>query len=286
MEFLVVTGLSGAGKTKVLGALEDIGFFCVDNIPPALISKFAELGQQSNGKIQNIAVITDLRGGELFTGLFESLDEVKKLGCDYRLLFLEADDKVLLKRFRETRRRHPLMGIVSDSIEQDISAERSLLKPTRERADYIIDTSLLSPAQLKERVAGLFAENASRVLIVNCMSFGFKYGLPTEADLVFDMRCLPNPFYVEELKNKVGTQQEVRDYVLKWPQAQGLVPHLTSMMDYLLPLYNQEGKSQLVLAVGCTGGKHRSVVFAELLAAHIRESGYRVTLQHRDILKK
>ena len=282
MDFLIVTGLSGAGKSRALGALEDIGYFCVDNLPPTLIPKFAELARQSHGQIDRVAVITDLRGGSLFEGLFESLDEIRRQGLEYRVLFLEASEEVLLNRYRQTRRRHPL-ACGAASLETVIEEERRRLLPARERADYIIDTSLLSPAQLKERIAALFAEDASKVLLVGCMSFGFKYGAPTECDLVFDLRCMPNPYWIPELRTLSGLDGPVRSYVLEQPQAQGFLIRLRGLLDYLLPLYNEEGKSQLVIGFGCTGGRHRSVVFTEEIARHLREAGYCVSVSHRDI---
>lgn len=282
MDFLIVTGLSGAGKSRALGALEDIGYFCVDNLPPTLIPKFAELAKQSNGQIDRVAVITDLRGGAMFEGLFESLDEIKRQGLEYRILFLEASDEVLLNRYRQTRRRHPLAAGAA-SLEAMVAEERRLLLPARERADFIIDTSMLSPAQLKERIAALFTEDAARVLLVGCMSFGFKYGAPTECDLVFDLRCMPNPYWIPELRQQSGLDEPVRSYVLEQPQAQGFLTRLRDLLDYLLPLYNEEGKSQLMIGFGCTGGRHRSVVFTEEIARHLREAGYRVSVSHRDI---
>ena len=282
MDFLIVTGLSGAGKSRALGALEDIGYFCVDNLPPTLIPKFAELAKQSNGQIDRVAVITDLRGGAMFEGLFESLDEIRRQGLEYRILFLEASDEVLLNRYRQTRRRHPLAAGAA-SLEAMVAEERRLLLPARERADFIIDTSMLSPAQLKERIAALFTEDAARVLLVGCMSFGFKYGAPTECDLVFDLRCMPNPYWIPELRQQSGLDEPVRSYVLDKPQAQGFLTRLRDLLDYLLPLYNEEGKSQLMIGFGCTGGRHRSVVFTEEIARHLREAGYRVSVSHRDI---
>ena len=285
MEFVIITGLSGAGKSRAIDALEDIGFYCIDNMPPKLISKFAEICLQSDGKLERVAIVTDVRGGELFQGLFEELDLLKEQGFAYKLLFLDASDAVLMTRYKETRRKHPLVGMIDGSIENAIRTERALLKPARERADYIIDTSLLSAAQLRERIANIFLDNISNSMLINCMSFGFKYGPAVEADLVFDVRCLPNPFYIDELKQKTGLDAEVRDYVMEWPQSQELLAKLKDLIDFLLPLYLDEGKSQLVVAVGCTGGKHRSVTFTEMLYKHLSEQGKKVTVNHRDINK-
>jgi RNase adapter protein RapZ len=284
MAFVIVTGVSGAGKTRAVNALEDIGFYCVDNMPPTLIPKFAELCMNTQGKITDIAIVTDVRGGVLFNSLFEGLEELKKQGCDYKILFIDADDSVIIHRFSETRRKHPLTeaGI---SIEVALAEERCILRPARERADYIIDTTNLSPAQLKQRIAVLFLGDSRTGLIVNCVSFGFKYGPPSESDLIFDVRCFPNPFYVDELKRLTGLDDPVREYVFASPMTQGFVLKLFDMIDYLLPLYAEEGKSQLTVGIGCTGGKHRSVAIAEALYRHLLDKGVRAAVNHRDIQK-
>ncbi len=285
MDFIIVTGMSGAGKSRAIDAFEDIGFYCIDNMPPKLIPKFAEICLQSEGKISRVAIVTDVRSGELFQGLFEELDLLKSQNFSYKLLFLDASEGVLMRRYKETRRRHPLLDVVKGSIEDAVKSERMLLKPARERADYIIDTTYLSAAQLKERISNIFLDNVATGMLINCMSFGFKYGAATEADLVFDVRCLPNPFYVDELKKHTGLEKSVRDYVMGWPQSDELAKKIIDLIDYLIPHYLDEGKSQLVIAFGCTGGKHRSVTFAELLYAHLSEKGNKVTVNHRDILK-
>jgi UPF0042 nucleotide-binding protein len=285
MEFIIVTGLSGAGKSRAMNALEDIGFYCVDNIPPKLIGTFYELCQQAKDSLSKVAVVTDIRGGGLFDALFGVLESLQKEGKQYKILFLDAKDEVLVRRYKETRRKHPLLENRVGSVEEAVKLERELLRPVRERADYLIDTSLISPAQLKERISGLFLEDAAFALTVNCVSFGFKYGTPTEADLVFDVRCLPNPYYVEELKRLTGLDEPVRSYVMKWDQTKGFVERFLSLIDYMLPLYCNEGKSQLVVAVGCTGGKHRSVALAQLLYNHLMDAGQRASVHHRDIQK-
>ena len=285
MDFVIVTGMSGAGKSRAVDALEDIGFYCIDNMPPKLISKFAEICLQSDGKISRVAIVTDVRGGELFQGLFDELDHLKDQEFSYKLMFLDASDAVLMRRYNETRRRHPLLDVVHGSIENALKSERLLLKPARERADYIIDTTHLSAAQLKERISNIFLDNVMTGMLINCTSFGFKYGPATEADLVFDVRCLPNPFYVDELKKQTGLDQPVRDYVMKWPQSIELLNKIVDLVDFLIPYYLDEGKSQLVIAFGCTGGKHRSVTFAEYLYKHLSDKGHKVTVNHRDILK-
>lgn len=284
MAFVIVTGVSGAGKSRAVNALEDIGFYCVDNMPPALIPKFAELCVNTQGKIRDIAIVTDVRGGALFNSLFDGLEELKKQGCEYKIMFIDADSSVIIRRFKETRRKHPLSE-AGMSIEAALEQERILLRPARERADYIIDTTNLSPAQLKQRITVLFMGDTKTGLIVNCMSFGFKYGTPTEGDLIFDVRCFPNPFYIDDLKKLTGLDEPVRKYVFASPKTQGFVLKLFDMIDYLLPLYAEEGKSQLVVGIGCTGGKHRSVAIAEALYKHLLEKGIRTAVNHRDIQK-
>lgn len=282
MAFLIITGISGAGKSRAINALEDIGFYCVDNMPPTLIPKFAEICLQTNGKINNIAIVTDVRGGTLFNSLFDGLDELKTQGGEYKILFLDADDQVIIQRFKETRRIHPLSQS-GNTISNAIFEERILLRPARERADYIIDTSKLTPSQLKERIQVLFLGDNKSSLIVNCVSFGFKYGIPSEADLVFDVRCFPNPFYEDNLKQLTGLDEPVKQYVLSSEYTQGFVIRLYDMIDYMYPLYREEGKSQLIVAIGCTGGKHRSVTITEELFKHLLDKGIRASVSHRDI---
>ncbi len=285
MEFLIVTGLSGAGKTRAMHALEDIGFYCVDNIPPTLLPTFYDLCGQSKDAIPRVAVVTDVRGGDLFGTFFDELSTLRQENKEYKILYLDAQDDVLIRRYKETRRNHPLAAAVSGSVEGAILEERERLKPIRARADYIIDTSFLSNAQLKEKISSLFLEDSSEALIVNCISFGFKYGTPSEADLMFDVRCFPNPFYVDSLRPKNGLDKEVQEYVMQAEESKEFSRKLFDMIDYLLPLYCDEGKSQLVVAVGCTGGKHRSVTFAQLLYEHLLARGVKVRVQHRDICK-
>ena len=285
MEFVIVTGMSGSGKSSVMKALEDIGFFCIDNMPPQLIPAFAAMCDD-NEDISKVAIVTDIRGGAMFFKLGDCIDKLHVRGINVKVLFLEASKEVLMKRYKETRRKHPLDEVSGGDIEKAIDAEAELLSRIRQDADYIIDSTMLSIGQLKEQVAGLFLDNPSDAMIVSCMSFGFKYGSPQEADLVFDVRCLPNPFYIPELKHKTGLDREVQDYVMSFPQSQELRDKLFDLISFLIPHYLTEGKSRLVIAFGCTGGKHRSVTFAELTAAYLREKGMRVRTLHRDADKK
>ena len=285
MEFVVVTGLSGAGKTQAMHAMEDIGFFCVDNLPPALIPVFYDLCVKSEDIMGRVAVVTDTRGGELFKSFFTALEALKHDKKPYKILFLDASDNVLVRRFKETRRKHPLSDDLNGSLEQAVKLEREMLKPMRESSDYVIDTSLVSPAQLRSRIAQLFLNSAEDSLAVHCISFGFKYGVPMESDLVFDVRCLPNPFYDENLRPLTGLDAPVRDYVMEKEETKGFVARFTDMVDYLLPLYAKEGKSQLVIAVGCTGGHHRSVALAQYMHDHLVQKGVRASVTHRDMQK-
>lgn len=285
MKFIIITGLSGAGKTSALHALEDIYFYCVDNIPPTLISTFYDLCKNSNdSKMQNVAVVTNIRDVTDLNNLMLSLEKLTEDKAQYKIVYLNAKQDVMLTRYKQTRRIHPLSSKYGSVLEA-MTTERELLNSVRERADYIVDSSLLSPMQLKERISTLFMDEDNSVLSVTCMSFGFKYGLPTEADLVFDVRCLPNPFYIEELKHKTGLDAEVYNYVMKWDDTKGYIDRMLSLVDYTLPLYEKEGKSQLVIGVGCTGGKHRSVTLTRVLYNHLTEKGHRATIHHRDIRK-
>lgn len=284
MKFLIVTGLSGAGKSQAINALEDIGFFCIDNVPPEMLVKFAELSLHvENGK--RFAVVTDVRSCNNRFEILEAIDEVRAAGIAPKLLFLDCDEQTLVRRYKETRRRHPLMVGDQVSLEEAVEAERNILSTVREEADYVIDTSLISAGQLKDRVKEMFLEETLGAMKLRIMSFGFKYGLPLDADLVLDVRCLPNPFYIEELKTKTGLVSEVRDYVFGFAEAQHLKDKLFDLLDFLIPMYIKEGKSQLVVAFGCTGGKHRSVSFAYTLAKYLDCKYPSVFEFHRDIDK-
>ena len=285
MQFVIVTGLSGSGKSLAVNALEDIGFYCIDNMPPQLISKFAEISTQSDVKIDRVAIVADIRGGELFFSLADTVYELKEQGLDVKILFIDAADEVITKRYKETRRKHPLDEAAHGSIQNAIEAERDILHSVRGYADYYIDTSFLSTSQLKEQINSMFLDNPDDSMLIKVMSFGFKYGAPNEADLPFDVRCLPNPFYIPELKQHTGQDKEVSEYVMSFEQSKGLLSKLKDLVDYLIPLYRSEGKSQLVIAFGCTGGKHRSVTFAEKMYEYILDSHLKVRIAHRDISK-
>lgn len=284
MQLVIVTGMSGAGKSRVIDTLEDIGFFCVDNMTPKLIPTFVQLLEDSAEVREKVAIVADIRLGDSFSHLFNAIEELKTMSCEYKILFIDADNDVILRRYQETRRKHPLLKFnESQNLQDIIVKEREMLSKARNLADYIIDTSLISPAQLRERVSKLFLEDVSSTIKVNVLSFGFKYGAPKDSDLVFDVRCLPNPFYVPELKHQTGLDAPVRDYVMSFKEAQDLEPKLLDLINYLVPLYRTEGKSQLTISIGCTGGKHRSVVFAEIVYNSIKDKGFNVSVLHRDM---
>lgn len=284
VRFVLITGYSGAGKSRALQSMEDLGYFCMDNLPPALIPKFAELCIQSEGRINRVALVCDIRGGELFSGLFEALDRLEEMGFHYEILFLEATEEVLVRRFKETRRRHPLSerGTVLESIKE----EKSRLEDMRGKADVIIDTSGLAPAELREKIYHLYSSvEGEKNILVSVLSFGYKYGLPLDADLVFDLRFLPNPHYVNSLKELNGNDQPVKDYIFKWGITHRFLQILLDMIGFLLPCYIKEGKSQLTIALGCTGGKHRSVALAEEVERFLGDKDYQVRVEHRDMKK-
>ncbi len=286
MQLLIVTGMSGSGKSCVMDVMEDIGYYCIDNIPPNLIPRFIDLCNKSESAMERVAVAVDIRTGDMFAEIYRSWQELKEIeSVDVKVLFIEASSEVLIKRYKETRRRHPLDEKFSGNLHEAIDYERTQLSQLREIADYYIETSELTSNQLKDQIKALFLEHRSDSLTIKVMSFGFKYGVSTESDLVFDVRCLPNPYYIPELRNHTGCEECVRDYVMSFAQSQTLFGKLTDLLDYLIPLYIKEGKSQLVVAFGCTGGKHRSITFAELMAEHLSENHYRVQKYHRDIAK-
>ncbi|MFZ5966425.1 MAG: RNase adapter RapZ [Bacillota bacterium] len=284
MKFVIITGLSGAGKSQAMKSMEDLGFYCVDNLPPSLIPKFAELCFHAKGEIEKIALVIDIRGGRFFDDLFDSLNTLQHLGYHYEILFLETSDDVLIKRFKESRRNHPLSP--DGRLIEGIAAEREKLAKLKEKATHIIDTSNLIVGQLRDEIKKIYLHGVSSDnLTISVLSFGFKKGIPLDADLVFDVRFLPNPHYIEELRPFTGNDQSVRDYVMKWPETIAFVQKLEDMIDFLIPFYIKEGKSQLVIAVGCTGGRHRSVTIANKLYEKLKEDGHRVIVNHRDASK-
>lgn len=285
MKFIILTGMSGAGKSTALKMMEDIGYFCVDNLPIALIEKFAELADLQDAELQKVAVGVDIRSGQTLEELQDVLDRLKQRGERFDILFLDSQDEVLVKRYKETRRTHPLAG--SERVDKGIQEERRRLEFLRKQASYIIDTSNMLTRELKGELEKIFVRNQDyKNLFVTIVSFGFKYGIPTDCDLVFDVRFLPNPFYVEGLRSKTGNDREIREYVMQFPEAGQFLHKLEDLVKFLIPNYIVEGKTQLVIGVGCTGGKHRSVTLANALYERLADrEGYGIKIEHRDIQK-
>ena len=283
MRFIIVTGLSGAGKSEATNALEDMGYFCVDNLPPKLIKKFAEVCKQSQGSIDKVAVVMDIRGGIFFDDLFESLSELSKEQFQYEILFLDTSDEVLVKRFKEKRRSHPLApgGRVITGIE----LERQKLREVKDKADVIIDTSKYAIKDLREEMARKFGdkEMPEKQMAITILSFGFKYGIPVDSDLVFDVRFIPNPFYIPELKPFSGNDEPVKNYVMEQTETQTFLQKANDMFEFLIPNYQKEGKRQLIISIGCTGGRHRSVAIANSIYETLRANNHDVYVEHRDI---
>ena len=286
MEILIISGLSGGGKSKAASFLEDMGFYIVDNMPAAMILKFAEFCAGGGGRYDRVALVYDVRTATSFTELFDVLDQLKTMECECRMLFLEASPEVVIQRYKETRRRHPLLGR-TDSLEEAVRQERVLMEPLKARADVVIDTSHTSTAQLRARLLHEFgSETEQGSMAVQVVSFGFKYGLPMEADLVFDVRFMPNPFYIEELRPRTGLERAVAGYVFSFQQTKEYLVKLQDLLTFSLPLYAEEGKTALVIAVGCTGGRHRSVAVTHALAEFLRSHcGCAVAETHRDIAR-
>lgn len=285
MRFVIVTGMSGAGKSTALKMLEDEGYFCVDNLPIQLISKFAELSIVPSAEINKVALGIDIRSGQALKELEQVLADMTGAGFSYEILYLDAADHVLVKRYKETRRTHPLSG--SGRVDQGILLEKERLAFLKERADYIIDTSQLLTRELKKELDKIFVQNKEfKSLVITVLSFGFKYGIPVDSDLVFDVRFLPNPYYIDELKPLSGNDSEVQNYVMGFEVARKFLDKLTEMLRFLIPNYITEGKHQLVISIGCTGGKHRSVTLANMLYERLNEAGdYGLRVEHRDISK-
>ena len=284
MRFIIVTGMSGAGRTQASHCMEDMGYYCIDNLPPVLIDKFADICRHSQGKLEKVALVMDLRGGYLFEQLTDELRNLKNSGYEYEILFLDSSEETLIKRYKETRRKHPLAS--EGSIIEGIRREREILSQIKAVSDYIIDTTNMTLGNLKKKMEELFGggENSENFR-VEVESFGFKYGMALDADLVFDVRFLANPYYKENLKKKTGLDKEVSDYVFSDKSTEEFCEKLRDLLDFLVPKYNEEGKNNLVVAVGCTGGRHRSVAVAEHLALYLKEKGNNVVVNHRDIEK-
>lgn len=283
MRFVVVTGMSGGGKSTALHMLEDVGFYCVDNLPVPLIEQFVELIAMPGSEVEKVALGLDVRVDQPFEDAQKALEKLKENGYNFEILFMEAGDGVLLKRYKETRRMHPLSP--GGRVEDGIHKERKILQDIKEKADYVIDTSNLLTRELKEEIDRIFVKNEEyNSLMVTILSFGFKHGIPADADLVFDVRFLPNPYYIEELKYKTGNDKEVQDYVMSFPEAGIFIDKLSDMLEFLIPNYVKEGKYQLVIGIGCTGGKHRSVTLANRLYERLKNKGnYGLKIAHRDV---
>lgn len=285
LDLIIITGMSGAGKSQAADALEDIGYYCIDNIPPVLIEAIVDLGSRGQKGLSKIAVITDLRGGEMFNEIEKTINSLKEKNIHPKVLFLDASDTELARRYRENRRIHPLSAANNIEVSEAIMLERENLLSIKARADYVIDTTFLSTRQLKQQILDIFLKDSKKSMKIQCISFGNKFGYFYDADLVFDVRCLPNPFYEESLKNLTGKDREVRDYIMEQEQSKEFVKRLLSLIEYSVPLYIKEGKSRLVIAIGCTGGKHRSVTVAMLIYDMLKSLGYDVSIAHRDIEK-
>lgn len=285
MHLVIVTGMSGAGKSQAIRFFEDIGFFCIDNMPPVLIPRLMEMYKSIGGENANVALVTDVRVGEMIKQLVEQVKLIKNEGHKCEILFLDANNATLVKRYKESRRNHPLN--LDGGLVESITKERTLLKDLHDCADSVVDTSVLKPKDLYDRLREIYlSDSATSQINIHVMAFGFKYGAPLDADLVFDVRCFPNPFYIEELKSKTGNDRAVREYVMQFEESQKFVEKLKDMMDFLIPLYIKEGKSSLTIAIGCTGGKHRSVTMTNLLAENLLSKGYNANCVYRDIGKE
>lgn len=284
MKIVIITGMSGSGKSEAMNIMEDLGYYCVDNLPPALISKFILLSQDSKGTLDKIALGVDVRGHQLFLELNSALDYLDEGNYDYKIIFLDARDDILVRRYKMSRRKHPLSD--GDDLIEGIARERKMLSDMKNRSDYSIDTSSFLPIDLRNEILNIFSENKKKNITITCMSFGFKYGIPIDSDLVFDVRFLPNPYYIQELKPKSGNHKEVSDYVMDSIVSVEFLKRLIDFISYLIPNYIKEGKNHLVIAIGCTGGRHRSVTIANKVYEKIKSDGYKVYIKHRDIDNK
>ena len=280
---IVVTGMSGSGKTQACKCLEDLGYFCVDNLPPVFIPKFVELCSHASSHVTKVVFVVDTRSREFFDNLVSILEDMDKKNLEYEMLFMDASDDAIIRRYKETRRRHPMAP--SSRISDGVAKERSRLESVRGKATYLIDTSNMSKAELREKLKLLFGKTDGSNMNISVLSFGFKFGMPMDADIVLDVRFLPNPFYIENLRHKSGSVAEVAEYISEKPVTQEFLKRLNSLIEFLIPQYVKEGKSQLVIAVGCTGGMHRSVFIAKHIFDLISSNGYTVNLEHRDLMK-
>ena len=280
---VIVTGMSGGGKTQACRYMEDLGYFVVDNLPPVFIPKFVELCKHAGGHVGKVVLVVDTRSREFFDTFIHVLDDMDKDDVPYEMLFMDASDPVIIRRYKETRRRHPMAP--SSRISDGIAKERERLSPARAKATYIIDTSELKKVELRDKIHRIFGNSDGEQMSINVLSFGFKFGMPLDADMVLDVRFLPNPFYIESMRHKSGAVPEVAEYIAKWPVTQQFTEHLDNMVDFLVPQYVKEGKSQFVIAVGCTGGMHRSVFIAKHIFDRLKDKGLPVKLEHRDLMK-
>ncbi|MGE5389817.1 MAG: RNase adapter RapZ [Deltaproteobacteria bacterium] len=283
LSIIIITGYSGAGKTQAVNCLEDIGYYCVDNLPPVLLPKFVEMALQSDGRLDKVALVIDVRGGSFFQDLSSSLHELRVNQIDYQIIFLEASEDVLVSRFKESRRPHPLGG--EGHLLDSIRAERSLLEELRGQASVVIDTSNLPPRLLKEKLQGLYSENPDNDFTIHMVSFGFKRGIPMDSDMVMDVRFLSNPFYDPVMRYMTGEDQAVKDFVLQNPITRSFTRRFLNLLKFLIPNYMAEGKNNLAISIGCTGGQHRSVVLANYIGDQLRKEGYYVIIRHRDVSK-
>ncbi|MGN1421676.1 MAG: RNase adapter RapZ [Eubacterium sp.] len=281
-EFIILTGVSGAGKSTAMGFMEDVGYYCIDNMPTELLTTFVGLLSKGN-EYEKVAMVVDVRSSSVFEQFINSVKEVENFGYDVRIVYLDVNDSEALKRYKLTRRKHPFADRFNGNIAEAISYEKEILSPLRMRADYVIDTSNIDAPKLRTRLAQVLLGGNREIMNIHCISFGFKYGIPSSADFVIDVRCLPNPYWNVELREKTGLDKEVKDYVFSFDESNELLKKLIDLLDFLNPLYIKEGKSQIVLAIGCTGGNHRSVAIAEALKEYFSKKWENVSVYHRDI---
>ena len=285
MKLVIVTGVSGAGKSQAIKILEDMGFFCIDNLPPTLILKFLEVCKLSEEKVEKVAIVMDIRSGKMLDNASTILASIEQEGYSYEILFLEASDSVLVKRYKLTRRKHPLA--LNERIAEGIKKERERLEPLRKRANYIINTTKLSVKSLREELINIFEYGGHfEGIFIQMMSFGFKHGVPNDVDLVFDMRVLPNPYNVDSLRELTGRNEKIKEYVMKFEESEILLKKILDYLEFVIPFYIKEGRTQLIIGIGCTGGKHRSVVMTEELAIRLNENVHKVQFEHRDLTKE